>query len=589
MSDKSDRKRTRRTAPTPIILLIVAAVVVVVIISGYVATGNMAIWATPTKLPTLVIPPTTPPPTPTVTSVTHTTSPTPTPLPTPASQPIFENPITYGASFDGRPLLAYQFGAGPVAYAIIGAIHGGYEWNTVVLTGEIIKHLSENPALVPEDVTLYIIPCANPDGYAAGTDREYARMNGNGVDLNRNWDYDWQPTATHGTWEVNAGAYPFSEPETAALRDFILERNVEAAIFYHSESAQIFYGAESDQSATYELALTVSEATGYPIAEDVPDQITTGDAVDWMSAQGLAGIEVELTDHEDIEWERNLSGLLAFLNWRPSPAQAWTVQTYTIGTSVQGRPITVTQVGNGDQTALVVIGSIHGDEGNTHILVQSLAEQYTSAPESVPHEFTLYFVPTINPDGLAANTRQNANLVDLNRNWPTDDWQADAARTSGILPGSGGTAPGSEPEVQAVSHWLLDVKSAAQEMWLLSYHAAYPPDGGVQPGYTTYGTPGPQADQLARYVAQLADYTYLPSWPSEYTFTGEMIHWCDVNGIWAADVELPHRDPPDVVPAGQSESTLAVHQRVLNELLLGFELDGEAQAERHITKELYTD
>ena len=184
-----------------------------------------------------------------------------------------------------------------------------------ILVSETLKYLQENPTLVPDEVTLYVIPCANPDGYAAGTDREHGRMNGNGVDLNRNWEYQWQPTATHGTHPVNAGAYAFSEPETAALRDLILERDVEAAIFCHSAMARVFYGAEWDQSATYELAQVVSEATGYPIAAGVAGQSTTGDAIDWMSAQRLAGIEVELTTHEDIEWERNLQGLLAFLNW----------------------------------------------------------------------------------------------------------------------------------------------------------------------------------------------------------------------------------------------------------------------------------
>lgn len=235
--------------------------------------------------------------------------------PAPTPRPVFEGPFAYGVSFGGRPLLAYRLGAGPSARAIIGAIHGGYERNTAVLVSEMLDYLQENPALVPDEVTLYVIPCANPDGYAAGTDRKRGRMNGNGVDLNRNWDYRWQPIATHGDRPVKAGAYPFSEPETAALRDFILERKIKAVIFYHSAMERIFYGAEPDWSATDELALVVSEATGYPITAGVPGQITTGNAIDWMSAQGLAGIEVELTTHEDIEWERNLRGLEVFLDW----------------------------------------------------------------------------------------------------------------------------------------------------------------------------------------------------------------------------------------------------------------------------------
>lgn len=511
-----------------------------------------------------------------VQDISPTRSPTVVSQPSaPSLQPPFEGSFTYGISFGGQPLLAYRFGTGPSVRAIIGGIHGGYEWNTIVLVSKTLQCLREDPALVPDGVTLYVIPCANPDGYAAGTDREQGRTNGNGVDLNRNWDYHWQPTATHGTRPVDAGAFPFSEPETSALRDFILQRGIGAAVFYHSAMARIFYGAERHRSASHELAMVMSEATGYPIAAGVPNQYTTGDAADWMSAQGLAGIEVELTTHEDIEWERNLQGLLAFLTWTPHPRSTYagqTVQTTTIGTSVQGRSLEVTRIGNGNRVALVVVGAIHGDEANTQALVRSLMKSYVSAPQLVPLDFTLYFLPVMNPDGLAAGTRPNANLVDLNRNWPTHDWQADAVRTRGIIPGSGGSAPGSEPEVQAVRHWLLDtVKPAAQEVWLLSYHSAYPPNGGVQPGYTTYGVPSPQAEQLARCVANLAGYTYLPTWPSEYKFTGELIHWCNLNGIRAADVELPNYNPPDTVPGGGSKTTLAVHQRVLSALLASFE------------------
>jgi hypothetical protein len=298
-----------------IFILITAIVAAVGLIVGLVTmrSANHRVAAAPTT-PPIFSPTSTPaalasPPA----AFPHPPTPMSQPL-TPTLQPFFEGPFTYGHSFDGRPLLAYKFGTGSSARTIIGGIHGGYEWNTVALVSEMLEYLQDHPALVPDGVTLYVIPCANPDGYAAGTDRERGRTNGNGVDLNRNWEYQWQPTATHGHYPVKAGSHAFSEPETAALRDLILERNVEAAIFYHSALERVFYGAQRDRSATYELACAVSEATDYPIAADVPGQITTGNAIDWMSAQGIAGIEVELTTHEDIEWERNLRGLLVFLN-----------------------------------------------------------------------------------------------------------------------------------------------------------------------------------------------------------------------------------------------------------------------------------
>ena len=245
-------------------------------------------------------------------------SPISTPLPssvTAASLP-FEGPFVYGSSSGGRELLAYRLGTGPSARALIGGIHGGYEWNTTVLMSDTLTYLQENIDQIPDNTTLYIIPCANPDGLAAGTDAVNGRMNGNGVDLNRNWDYQWQMTATHGTRPVSAGKGPFSEPETAALRDFILDRHIKAAIFYHSAMGKIFSGADRSRSATYELAEKMSEETGYPHApEGIPGQITTGDAIDYLSTQGIAAIEIELTTHEDIDWEWNRQGVLAFLKW----------------------------------------------------------------------------------------------------------------------------------------------------------------------------------------------------------------------------------------------------------------------------------
>ena len=244
---------------------------------------------------------------PTVTSV----PPTPTP-----SLPFFEGPFAFGQSAGGRDLYAYRLGTGPSARAIIGGLHGGYESNTVRLVNHALEYLRASTATIPVSVTLYVVPLANPDGFARGTDAIYGRMNANGVDLNRNWDYHWQMTATHGTRPVSAGAFPFSEPETVALRDLILTRNVEAVVFYHSALGKVFPAAEVNGTATTELAKMMAQVTGYRFApEGVPGQITTGDAIDWLSAQGIAAIEIELANHQDMEWERNQRGILAFLNW----------------------------------------------------------------------------------------------------------------------------------------------------------------------------------------------------------------------------------------------------------------------------------
>lgn len=115
----------------------------------------------------------------------------------------------FGKSVQGRSLMAYRLGNGPVHRALIGGIHGGYEFNTVQLMSETLSYLKENPNLISKELTLFIIPDMNPDGVARGNDAKTGRMNANNVDLNRNWDYKWQITATHGTRPVFSGKEPF--------------------------------------------------------------------------------------------------------------------------------------------------------------------------------------------------------------------------------------------------------------------------------------------------------------------------------------------------------------------------------------------
>jgi len=251
-------------------------------------------------------------------------SPTPaaTPVSVPAATatplPVWSGPDIIGYSALGRPLNAYRLGAGPIKRALIGGLHGGYEANTTRLMSATLDYLREHPEAIPPEITLFIVPLANPDGYAAGTDALVGRMNGRGVDLNRNWDYQWQMTATHGTRPVFAGRAAFSEPETRALRDFILRHNMDAVIFYHSVFAAVFHGAGDAQSHTVELARRVAQATDYTLRpEGVPGQITTGNAIDWLSVNGIAAIEVELSTRHGLDWEQNLRGLQAFLSWRP--------------------------------------------------------------------------------------------------------------------------------------------------------------------------------------------------------------------------------------------------------------------------------
>jgi hypothetical protein len=146
-----------------------------------------------------------------------------------------------------------------------------------------------------------------------------------------------------------------------------------------------------------------------------------------------------------------LSSFLAGFVALGSAAHATTgtpiLSSTVIGHSVRNRPIVAYHLGDptSKKTALI-LGEMHGDEHAGVTIAQSLIHG-PSAVEGI----NLWVIPTMNPDGFTANTRQNAHHVDLNRNWP-DHW----AHLTGLY--YSGPKPLSEPETRAMYHFLLKVK-----------------------------------------------------------------------------------------------------------------------------------
>jgi len=222
-----------------------------------------------------------------------------------------------GESWEGRAIVGHWFGNGRYEVVLVGNIHGGTEENTYRLALEMIAYYEEHLEEIPSHVILWIIPTANPDGLANGT-----RRNAHGVDLNRNayndgdscTENDWvsDTYTTEGIIVGGGGPYPFSEVETQLLRDFLEDAQV--AIFYHSQAGTIFVTSCADHPPSAELARILSEATGYPFAEEGwASYPVTGTMVDYLAYRSVAAVEVELTDKVDTEFDRNLAGVRAVM------------------------------------------------------------------------------------------------------------------------------------------------------------------------------------------------------------------------------------------------------------------------------------
>lgn len=233
-----------------------------------------------------------------------------------------------GKSVQGRDIDAYTYGKGETHLELIGGIHGGYEWNTVVLAYQVKDYLDANPTAIPENLTVTVIPNLNPDGVfkIVGKEGRIAvadippgvaiapgRFNANAVDLNRNFDCKWQPKSTWQNKEVSAGTSVFSEPEAQALRDFIAKDKPAAAVFWHSQGGAVYASqcANGILPDTLTLMNTYALGSGYKAVKTFNAYTTTGGADDWMASIGIPAITVELTTHEGIEFEKNLSGVKA--------------------------------------------------------------------------------------------------------------------------------------------------------------------------------------------------------------------------------------------------------------------------------------
>jgi protein MpaA len=126
-----------------------------------------------------------------------------------------------GHSAQGRPIALHQVGdpkwSGELL--VFGCIHGDECGASAVepLTG----------GCPDPSADIFLVPSLNPDGTAAGS-----RLNGRGVDLNRNFPSQWLPIGKPGDPQYS-GPRQLSEPETRLAARIVRELEPAATIWFH--------------------------------------------------------------------------------------------------------------------------------------------------------------------------------------------------------------------------------------------------------------------------------------------------------------------------------------------------------------------
>lgn len=168
------------------------------------------------------------------------------------------------------------------------------------------------------------------------------------------------------------------------------------------------------------------------------------------------------------------------------------------GRSVQNRPLTFIRRGNPNGVRVVVVGVIHGDEPAGLAVIDLLKKA------SLPSNIDLWILPMLNPDGYLLKTRQNANKVDLNRNFPVN-WKPIGEK--GFWQWSG-LAPATEPETAA----MLQFGRIVQPEFSVWYHQDY---FRISPGSGREG-------QIRKRYAELVDLPLLRITGGSYSGTAAM-------------------------------------------------------------------
>jgi protein MpaA len=201
-------------------------------------------------------------------------------------------------------------------------------------------------------------------------------------------------------------------------------------------------------------------------------------------------------------------------------SNGWGSKTY--GRSVNNIPLEVYEPE--DKIKLLVMACIHGNESETTFVLSKAIRSMQAQGQSLKNTAVILCA---NPDGMMQSTRANAAGVDLNRNFPCENWTSEAVYSRPSLDEvrslshSTGFRPQSEPEVDALIQWI----QTKQPTSILTLHG---PLACVD---------DPETTLLARTISS---YTDLPLVDGVgYETPGSMGTWCKENNIPIVTWEFP--------------------------------------------------
>ena len=247
-----------------------------------------------------------------------------------ARYPALTRAVVIGYSLGNRPIHALKVSDNPQVdedepVLLLAATTHADEDVGVDITLTFLRDLLSGYGLdigataMVENSEIWVVPLLNPDGWMlleSGTLRDWRKNchdnngdqlfdTGDGVDLNRNYSFNWEYGATLPGLPTYRGPFAFSEPEITGLRDLMLEIRPTMALTYHQFGDVVIIpwlwnGRATPDSMTYRaiagrLAGAITSLAGTPFGW-YEDAQTAGFMDEWVyGVQGGFCFTVEIT------------------------------------------------------------------------------------------------------------------------------------------------------------------------------------------------------------------------------------------------------------------------------------------------------
>lgn len=193
---------------------------------------------------------------------------------------------------------------------------------------DLLKNYGQDPTVtwLLDHREVWVMPMANPDGHVRAEqlenwrkntrttdtcDRGVLPPNSYGVDLNRNYGYEWglpNGSSSEPCNRTYRGSGPFSEPETMEIQHFVEQNHFALLVSLHSWGDVVLfpwaytYHPTADSDSLYRIADRMAEAVDYTAAQSAlgVHYLSSGDLTDWAYGDlGIPSFTIEIGGLED--------------------------------------------------------------------------------------------------------------------------------------------------------------------------------------------------------------------------------------------------------------------------------------------------